>query len=129
MELVIKNNEKNDMLSRVEVSGVVSFDKATPNRSDVKKEVCKSLKVNEDLVVVKNILTSFGDKTASFSVFVYDNKDKLSLFEQKYMVKRNFPEKKEEKAEDKPAEEKPAEAPADAAPVEKPAETPGGKTS
>ena len=110
MNLTVVSNIKNALIGRSEVSGSVVFDSSTPNRSEFKKAISGNLKVDESLVIVKSLDTVFGSTSAKFYVFVYDDEKKLSLFEQKYMVKRNSAEeKKEEPKEEKPKEETPKE--------------------
>lgn len=99
MDLVVDSNVKNDLVGRSEIRGNVVFDSSTPSRMDVKKLVSSNLKVDESLVIVRTVGTVFGGRSASFCAFVYDDEAKLSLFEQKYMIKRNS-EKKDEKKDD-----------------------------
>lgn len=107
LDFVVDSNVKNDLIGRSEVRGSVVFSSATPSRLEVKKLVSNNLKVDESLVIVKSVNTVFGGGSANFFAFVYDDKDKLSLFEQKYMIKRNsVTEKKEEKKEDKKEDKK-----------------------
>jgi len=125
VDVVVDSSVRNGSIGRSEVFGSVVFGSATPSRVDVRKAVSKNLKVDEGLVVVKRLGNVFGGGSAKFCVFVYDDKDKLVFFEQKYMVDRNFPSvKKSEvdksddsskgssgdvKKEDVKSEEKPVE--------------------
>ena len=75
MQLVINTKNKNELLSRTEVIGKVTFDKATPSNSELAEAIAKELKSDVSLVVMKQIKTEFGNKEAEFNAVVYDNQE------------------------------------------------------
>ncbi len=82
METKINSKKENKLLFRTEIEGELSFDKATPSYNELTKELSSKLKVEEDLVAVKNIKTSFGSSSAKFLANVYatkENKEKIEL--------------------------------------------------
>jgi ribosomal protein S24E len=117
MELNIVDKKEQPMLSRIEITGKLTFEGATPSAADVKKKLSSELKVDENLIAVKNILTHFGSGNADLIAYAYLNKEDMEKIEPK-------PKKKE-----KPGA-KPAEAPKEApkgAPKEEAKEAPAEK--
>lgn len=141
MKLEIKNKKENPLLSRVEVSGIVSFEGVTPSNEQVCQAVASQLKADVSAVKMKNIYTGFGKHEAKFLAFVYKSKADLEKIEpkpKKQLEKEKKAAEAKKKAEEesktaaeaskeeaKPAEapaEKPAEEKKEEAPAEKPAE-------
>ena len=137
MKVEIKNKKENKLLHRTEVTGSITFDKATPNRTDVRNEVAGQLKVSADVLVMKRIIGAFGGGSAEFEAVAYESGEHLKRIEtakgQKQVEKKEEPkeeaaapaEEKKEAAEkpaeaqaEKPAEEKKKEAPAEEKPAE-----------
>lgn len=67
----------------------------TPSRAKIKQEVAKQFKVEENLVVVKRILTHFGAASVEIEANIYDDENVLKRVENEYMIKRNSPPVKE----------------------------------
>lgn len=137
MELKILEDNQKPLLSRREVLLELTFEGKTPARLELRKKFADKLKVNEELVVVKNVYTQFGERKAKAHVNVYNNKEDLEKIEPKYVLNRHAPKEKKEKPaqaekpeepkkEDKQKTEEPekatepkAEKPAEAKPEEK----------
>ena len=123
MQITINEKKVNALLHRVEVSGSIVFEGATPSNNDVAAWLAKELKKDLSLVVVKNIYTGFGSQEATFSAFVYDSasaKDKAEM-KTKHLKKKLEEQKKKEEEERKAAAEakkKAEEVKEEAAPVE-----------
>jgi len=81
MELSITQQKENPLLSRTEVLGKLTFEQSTPSNSEVQKSLASKLKVNEQLIVIKKIGTTFGSRTASLNVFVYKDETSLNRIE------------------------------------------------
>jgi len=129
MKVEIKNKKENPLLSRIEVSGIVSFEGATPSNEQVCQAVASQLKADVSAVKMKNIYTGFGKHEAKFLAFVYKSKadlDKIEPKPKKQLEKEKKAAEAKKKAEEeakapkpeaKPEEKK--EAPAEAKPEEK----------
>ena len=102
MDVKITEKKEEGPLSRVKLTGEITFESVTPSYVDVKKKISSSLNYDEKLIVIKNIYTKFGLKKASLSAYVYKNEVSMKKIEPK-------PKEKKAKAE-KSAEEKPEEA-------------------
>jgi len=130
MKLEIKNKKENPLLSRIEVSGTLSFAGVTPSNEQVAQSIASQLKVDVSVVKMKSIYTGFGEQQAEFAAFVYKTKADLDKIEPKPKKQREK-EAKAAEAKKKAAEEAKApkeeapkpeakkEAPAEAKPEEK----------
>jgi len=113
MDLKIINKQDNPLLSRMEIKGGISFfNEATPKKEDIKKKISTVEKVDEKVVVVKNVSGNFGPGECNFLVYIYKSEEELKKVE---------PKKKEKKAGAAPAEG------AKGAPKEKAKEAPKGE--
>ena len=84
MALKIENIDEKPLLARKEVSATFTFQgKATPSNADVRKAVAGELKVDEKLVVVKSIYTSFGTTEALIKAYAYNTEDDMKKIEPK----------------------------------------------
>ena len=99
MEMKISNKVAQPLLSRTELVGTISFDAATPSRSDVRKKLAESLKSDESLIMVRDIATAFGSKSANITAHVYKSKEDLAKFESKTVLQRHLPKKEEDNKE------------------------------
>lgn len=110
MELKITDKKENSLLDRVEVSGTILFEGATPSNFDVVAAVAKELKSEAGLVVAKHIYTKFSHQEANFQVVVYKNAEAKAKAERvtKHMKKKAEEAKKAE-AEKKKDETTPEE--------------------
>ncbi len=133
MKVTINEKNKNPLLGRTEVSGVLDYEGATPSNTELAEYLAKEFKVDSTQVVMKSIYPRFSQQMADFSALIYDNqeaKDKVErttkhlkkqaeeagkkateeakkVEEEKKAAKEEKPaeEVKEEPAEEKPAEE------------------------
>src|SRR3989344_1691283 len=101
---VLKENEMK-LLSRKRVTLVMENKGATPSRAELIKEIAKKFKTKEDLVIIKHIYQQFGSNRTKLIVHLYEDKEKMKIFEHKDLLKKHY--KKEEKQEgaEAPAEQ------------------------
>jgi len=111
MKLEIIEKKEVPLLSRTRVQLVAEFEKATPKRDDIRKEVAKKAGADEKLTIVRHIYSQFGKRKAKVIAHIYKNEKDMKMIEDPQMLKKHTKEepKKEEAAEAKPAEEKKAE--------------------
>ncbi len=81
MELNIESQKNQPLLGRKFILGNLKFEKATPSYAEVKKDLAEKTKSSEEVVVVKNVYTNFGTRTASFEAVVYDSPETLKSIE------------------------------------------------
>lgn len=101
MEMKISQKTEQPLLSRTELHGVISFESATPSRLEVRKKLSEAMKADESLIMVTDIATSFGEKSAKVTAHVYKTKEDAAKFEPKTIMNRHL--SKEEKAKLKEA--------------------------
>lgn len=112
MKVTITEKQDNALLQRLEISGNVEFEGATPSNNDVAAEIASQVKSDGSLVVVKHIYTQFSTQTAKFDAVVYATAEARAKAEMSTKHLR----KKAEEAAKAAAEAKKAEA--EAAPKE-----------
>jgi ribosomal protein S24E len=97
----IISKEKSGLIDRTELKAEFPhIGKPTPKTSEIKKAVAAELKADENLVIIKEIYTKYGEGTSKIKAFAYNNLEELKKLE-KYVE----PKKEEPKAEEKPAEQ------------------------
>ena len=111
VEIIERKSEV--LFSRDKVIAEVVFDGATPSVFETKKKLAGSLKVKEDLVVVRKINSSYGGGKALVEAYVYTDVKSKDAVEAKHMLKKNTPPKVE--SVDKKDAPAPAEKPAEPA--------------
>jgi ribosomal protein S24E len=101
MEVKILSTKENSLLKRKEVDFRVEQDATvqTPNRLDVKKALAAKLKVNEELVFVKQMQTMTGTHTTVGNATTYETVEQAKFIEPEYIRKRNSPPEEPKKEE------------------------------
>ena len=96
MNLEITKEKDNPLLSRKRITLEGESDGSTPSRLAIKEFVAKKIKADSAKVVVKHVYTKYGSKTIKVIVNVYDDEAVLQKTEEKSVIKRNTPAKKED---------------------------------
>ncbi len=92
----ILNQKEEKLLRRKEVKFKVNFERVTPNKEDLKKQISDKLKVEPDLVVIEKAHQGFGERTAEVSALIYSDKDSMKKVEvRNKRVKKKQEAKKE----------------------------------
>ena len=96
MKIHLLNQREEKLLHRKEVRFKVDFEKVTPSKEELKKQISEHLKTNPELVKIEKADQTFGERSAEVSVLVYSDKDFMKRVEVKNKkVKKDA--KKEEK--------------------------------
>lgn len=88
MELKITQNQRNEVLRRNEVLAEIKQEKV-PSKEEVLKNLSAQLNTSVDKIVVKKILSNYGQQKSIVHANVYDDNKDLKNTERKYMLKRN----------------------------------------
>ncbi len=100
MEVVKEKDMK--LLSRKRATILLdNSQKGTPSRAELIKKVAEHYKVDESLVVIKHIYSQFGKSKTKIIVHIYDDKEKMKMFEHESLLKKHS---LKGNAEEKPAE-------------------------
>ncbi len=100
MEVIKEKDMK--LLSRKRVTLMVENTGATPSRQDLTKEIAKKFKVKEDMIAIKHIYQQFGKNKTKVFVHIYDDKEKMELFEHEDLLKKQKGEEVTKEVEEKP---------------------------
>ena len=99
MELVQENYEP--LLKRKSFFFKTTTNDKTPTRADIRTRIIKQMKVDDNLLVLRCVNSSFGDKNISISAYVYDDKTSLEKLTPKHLLKRNLFISKEDEGKEK----------------------------
>jgi small subunit ribosomal protein S24e len=97
MNVNIVSTVDNKLLERREIEAEVSFDAATPKRADLKQAICGKVGANAELMVLRQVSSSFGSKAVKVTAHLYPSKDALMAAEPKFIKIREGLMQKEEK--------------------------------
>jgi small subunit ribosomal protein S24e len=97
MNVDILSSKDNPLLSRKEIEATVTFDAATPKRTDLKQAIGGKIAANPDLMVVRRVSASFGTRSVKVLAYVYSSKESLMGIEPKHIKIREGLMQKEEK--------------------------------
>ena len=100
MEITITTKNENALLGRTEIKGIISFTGATPPYPQIQQSLAAQLKIKDDVIVIKHVLTQFGATKANLDVYIYQNVEQLKKIEPP------IKDKKAKKTEEKKPEEK-----------------------
>jgi small subunit ribosomal protein S24e len=98
MDFEVTRDTRNELLSRREVDFSLRFDGPTPSRTQVTGKLSALLNVNEKLLVLDSLKTSFGMTELSGKVRVYDTEEQRARTERAFLMNRGIPKAKEEGA-------------------------------
>ena len=87
---IVKNFE-NKLLNRKQITAKLTVEGATLSRADAKANIAKALKVEEDLIIIKEIKSTFGSTEVVVEANVYDSKENLEKNARPHLIKRNNP--------------------------------------
>lgn len=90
MEVEILEKKENKLVNRIEVRlRILHPGEATPKREDIRKKVAALIGSNEELVVLRKIISSFGKPISYGIVHIYNSKEDMFKWEPRYVLKRN----------------------------------------
>ncbi|MEM0379173.1 MAG: hypothetical protein QW038_00415 [Nanopusillaceae archaeon] len=90
MEIKIIERNENKILDRDEIYAIIEHkNEATPKREDIKKKIAAMIGADENLVVIKKILSFYNQQKSRVWVNVYRDRNSMIKLEPKYILKRN----------------------------------------
>lgn len=101
MDIKIIKDKNNALLDRRELNLAITFEGATPSRSDVREKLAAMLTIPLELVVIQKIQNEFGKQELKAYVKIYSDKARMEQVEESYVLERNkLPEPEGETAEE-----------------------------
>jgi ribosomal protein S24E len=102
MNVNLISTTENKLLERKEIVAEVSFDGATPKRTELKAAVCQKVAANPDMAVIRMVESAYGRKAVRVTLHAYSAKEKLMEMEPIHIKVREGvmakPEKKKKAA-------------------------------
>jgi small subunit ribosomal protein S24e len=89
MEIEIRSKEHQPLQRRTEVTARVAFNGATPTKKEAVAAVGKAMNAKPEMVIVRKMLTTYGDRSANVLAYVYDNQETLQTLESKSALKKH----------------------------------------
>ncbi len=94
MEIKVTRDYENKLVGRREINAFASYPDKTPNKEEVKQELCKSLGLNPELVEIRKIKQQYGLKISDIIAYSYANKEIMgSLVKKRGKKGKKTPEK------------------------------------
>lgn len=91
----------NKLLNRKDIVVKIENDSVTPSRKELRAQIAKQFKVDENLVIVKMVKTYYGSRNVDVFGNIYKDRKTLERLTNEHIVKRNtFEEPKAEAAEE-----------------------------
>lgn len=81
MNLQIKEQKTNALLSRKEVRATLAYEQVTPRREELKKQLATAMKADASKLVIRHIHPIYGERKAELLVFIYDDEASLKTLE------------------------------------------------
>ncbi|HDD25465.1 MAG TPA: 30S ribosomal protein S24e [Acidilobales archaeon] len=95
-EILVVRERRNELVKRLEIDTYIAHvGKGTPRRADIRKAIAQNYGKSEELIVVRKIESEFGIGLSKAEIHIYDDIERLKLFEPKHILKRHEEEKKE----------------------------------
>ncbi|MEK6874911.1 MAG: hypothetical protein AABX52_04140 [Nanoarchaeota archaeon] len=89
MKIDIKQKQEFPLLGRLEISGTLSFDAATPNLKEVQQTIADKLSTKPELIVINHVYSDFGSRNALINAYIYQDtssRDTFSIIPKKSLV-------------------------------------------
>ena len=96
MEFEYTREERNELLKRKDLAFTLRFEGATPSRGSILGKLCALRNLNEKLVVLDSIKTTFGKMEIEGMARIYDDEESKNRTELKHMLKRGAPKEQTE---------------------------------
>jgi len=94
----IISEKDNKLLSRKEIVAEFITEAVTKSRAEIKTEIAKKFKAKEELIIVREIKTNFGNRNFVVTAMIYDDLKSLKLIANNHFIKRNEAKKEEVEA-------------------------------
>ena len=89
MDFEFIRDERNELLSRRELQFVLTFEGATPPRREILGKLCALQDLDESLVVLDSLKTSYGKQELEGIARIYDDETSKNQTEREYLLKRS----------------------------------------
>jgi len=99
MKLEIIKEKEDKLLNRKELFLNIKFEKSTPSKESIKKQLCENLKLDPELLKLDEINQGFGERKAVVLAYLYKSKDQMNKIEKKNKKLKQESKKPEEKKE------------------------------
>ena len=89
MEFNITSKKEEPLLSRTMIKANISFEKMTPSYQELIPLIASTVKADEKLVAIRHVYTSFGNRNAEVTAYIYKDESKKQFIEPKLKEKKD----------------------------------------
>lgn len=89
MQITIQEQHPQPLLGRTQITADVVFEGKTPTRALVRAALARTVKAEEELVIVRAIENAYGSPRARVTAYVYAKAQERDRIEQKHILKRS----------------------------------------
>ncbi len=90
MEITITEEKHNPLIGRNEIKALIThLGEITPTREAVRSKVAAQMNFDLERVVIQKIEGHFGEPKSQLTVHCYDKVEDVSVYEPKFLLKRN----------------------------------------
>jgi len=89
LKMEVKSDFENKLLGRREVKLTIENAEATITRVEAKSHVVKKFDAEEELVIIENVGSRYGNANVTVTASIYDDKETLDKVAAKHIAKRN----------------------------------------
>jgi small subunit ribosomal protein S24e len=94
MKIEIIDKIENPLLNRRELSFKIFHKSVTPSRNEVRNKLISVLNLKKETVILGSVKSKFGLKESLGIARVYKSEDRARQVESKFLIEKNFKEKK-----------------------------------
>jgi small subunit ribosomal protein S24e len=88
MEFEFTNDRRNELLGRREIEFILSFTGATPSRKEILGKLCALKNLDESVVVLDSLKSTFGKMELKGVVRIYDDAETKQRLEPEHLITR-----------------------------------------
>ncbi len=92
----ILQEKENKLLHRKEILLKTNFEKSTPSKEEITKQLVNKLKVDPEVLKLDKVKQKFGERSADITAYVYKDKESLKQVEVKNKKVKKEAKKTEE---------------------------------
>ena len=89
MKIEIVSQKKNPLVGREDIHMRINHEgQRTPSRQEILKEIARSLKTNEEHIIIDRIFTVQGQAVSNAKVLAYDKREDVPVYKTDKMKRR-----------------------------------------
>ncbi len=97
LDLNIHTDFWNPLVKRRELTIIAThIGRGTPSRREIREAISRAFNIDQRLIVIRSLQTEFGIGRSRIEVHIYNDYERLKMYEPEYILRRHEEKKKEE---------------------------------